>query len=506
LRLTLTVLDLVCRLIEEAARGDPGGPTIVTAVVEDLDRHHKLIEQAVRHAEGAYVDAADAADGVLAGPDMPELERVVRASFTRPGPVSVARVGDQMVASIGGAPASAASASVRETLGIAASLFDAQLQGRSLVAISYRETNLDPFAADEAWGFFSRQLRGIPIGTITSILILVNTPRARYRRFCTPEVSLRYRLEGQRLSERKPWSVDEGNIRRLRSEARGNGVVLFLGAGFSQSSSLPFGNDLRDEAARSLLGSAEARPEELAALLFDRLNSEGRLSPAERALTRPDFARQLTLERVLQEELARTPPSDSPTLRYLADRDAQAVASPARGPLAVHELIRGGAKIVVVTVNFDHLVEAGLPSFRVFAADDEFTEATEHVRQYMSGADGRVPILKIHGTIERPETVVATVNAIAAGLSAAKRSALTELAALDLPWIYVGYSLRDPDVRTVLQSREFQDRPEWWVSPFPVLAVEQFNRDFRPNHDPRRGTFITQGSDAFFESLAAPDH
>lgn len=501
MRQTLDVLDLAHRLIEEAARGETGGPAIVSATVEDLDRHALLFEQAIRHAEGAFVEAAASADGVPEGLRLDDLERVVGGAFTHPGKVTMTRSGGRVIASMDGASTSGASAAVRESLGLATALFDAQLQGHALVAITYRETNLDPFAADEAWSFFARQLRGIPLGTIKSIVVLVNTPKARYRRFCTPDRSLRFRLEGGRLTERKPWSVDAAHIRDLRGHAFADGLVLFLGAGFSHSSQMPFGNELRDEAIRSLVNSRETRSEELAGLLLDRLHSEGRLKVEERALSRSAFAEALTLERVLDEELARLSATASPTLRYVAERDAAATAHPAQGPASFHELVKAGAKVLVLTVNFDHLAEAGLENVRVFADDDEFAEAAAHIRKYLDGSDPRVPILKLHGTIDRPETIVATDNLIFGGIATNKRAALIDLATLRLPWAYVGYSFRDPDIRTVLASNEFQGLSEWWVAPFPVVGTEQFIRDSRPNHDHSKGTYITQGSDAFFAQL-----
>src|SRR5205085_176826 len=120
---------------------------------------------------------------------------------------------------------------------------------------------------------------------------------------------------------------------------------------------------------------------------------------------------------------------------------------------------------------------------------------------------GPIPVLKLHGTIERPDTIVATVDQTLRGLSPAKTSALQALGGLrkTLPWVYVGYSMRDLDLESVLALPMFyRNLDERWVSPFTVPTARQFTERHRVYGNDSLDFWqrsITQTADVFCEEL-----
>jgi hypothetical protein len=167
--------------------------------------------------------------------------------------------------------------------------------------------------------------------------------------------------------------------------------------------------------------------------------------------------------------------------------------------------------LIVVTVNFDQLVEQCVPGqAQVLASDQDFRKCTAYINRYLRDG-GPIPVLKVHGTIDRPETIVATVDATAEGLSPAKTQALRSLTSRAgtcnrrLPWIYIGCSMRDPDLEGLLGQQDFYQRlDEYWVSPFTVATARQFTEKHRVYRD--QPDFwhrsITETADVFMEELA----
>src|SRR5581483_6701042 len=188
-------------------------------------------------------------------------------------------------------------------------------------------------------------------------------------------------------------------------------VVLFLGAGSSASAGIPLGNTYRDRALRDLLDASTGPSDVLVDRFFDYLHDMDRFLPME-ADDRAAFVKSLTLERVLREtfhELGGKPRSSSPVVaEIIQDCDrALSFVRPGRESLQdLAALLRG--RLVLVTVNFDQLIETGLPTDHVVSATpDEFAANLSTLTQYLSGAAKQpVPILKLHGTIERPESLI----------------------------------------------------------------------------------------------------
>jgi hypothetical protein len=134
------------------------------------------------------------------------------------------------------------------------------------------------------------------------------------------------------------------------------------------------------------------------------------------------------------------------------------------------------------TVNFDQLIEAELSTrLRVLATKEELEDSPGVIDEYLGGA-GRIPLVKLHGTIEKPESIVADIEATARGLSPGTSQGLRRLLSSDSPisWVYIGYSMRDPDLNEVFAVPEFSAGAfEKWVSPFPDQSVRDFVEQHR---------------------------
>jgi hypothetical protein len=139
-----------------------------------------------------------------------------------------------------------------------------------------------------------------------------------------------------------------------------------------------------------------------------------------------------------------------------------------------------GRKLIIITVNFDELVEHSQDDrVRVFAADNDFVNAAKYVDDYLNGTEDKVPVLKVHGTLTRPETLVFNIERTEAGLPperiAAVESAFRPRRGGKVPVAYVGASMRDEDLRPLLTSPSHIDNTdEYWVSPLPVPTVKLF--------------------------------
>lgn len=247
-----------------------------------------------------------------------------------------------------------------------------------------------------------------------------------------------------------------------------------------------------------------------------------------------EFVRTLTLERVLREEVHPLAPGEiPPTLADFDQIQQRALASPGASVLQVRRLLALRARIVLLTVNFDNLIEAGarvlgpneldpyeaappgladLPAVRVFVTEADFALFPAYYERYRTGG-GAVPLLKLHGTVDRPETVRANVDVIMPGLGEHAAECLRALlgpAGTATSWTYVGCSMRDLDINAVTATRSFAVGAfERWVAPMADPNVEAFARRVRSPAWKEAGLptelrqrIITQTADTFMTQLA----
>ena len=366
--------------------------------------------------------------------------------------------------------------------------FSSQLRQVEIAVVAYDENTLDASAADAIWQLYCLHLPKHDLGHLRTLVLVCYTANLVPTRHCQKFNSARFVVTPERVSRRREWEVDKQEIRRLGEEAE-NPIVLFLGAGFSSSSQtatgdLPMGNELRDRALRRLVGGFK---DEVDAAAKFRAFCEGRgtLLPGESEMSVAEFQRTLTFERVLHLELAETADELGPTLGRFRDEVEEAKKVPGESLLKLNELLEAGKRLILVTVNLDELVEqvcGGL--VEAFATEESFTVAPAALQAYLDGEDRPAPLLKLHGSLGEPKSIIATVGSVAKGLPGAKTDSLDCLLGASGQerrlWFYVGASMRDRDVLQHVGARRFGERlDEWWVAPVRDQSVEKFIRDSR---------------------------
>jgi hypothetical protein len=199
-------------------------------------------------------------------------------------------------------------------------------------------------------------------------------------------------------------------------------------------------------------------------------------------------------------------------MQYLKNRNAEAILrKKTRLRTALRTITAKKNKLVVVTVNFDTILEDEFGAeAKVFATRADFEEAGNYLDHYLNSG-GALPILKLHGSLDVPGSIVADVDTRSLGLSAGAIEALRRLrnAVRFTPWVYVGVSMRDPDITEVIGGNDFvEGLEELWVAPFPDPAVSAFSEDHRASRwqEAKRAELkqrqITETADSFLSALA----
>ena len=288
-------------------------------------------------------------------------------------------------------------------------------------------------------------------------------------------------------------------------------LVLFLGAGASASAKLPLGNRVRDEALRTLRSGYPGDPIDG---LRELLDQHDRWRTGEQSMQREVFASHLTLERVLREEFFTRLGEDraeSPTVKYLDAACRSALQRSPPGRAALHELCSLLPRLVVATVNFDRQIEEGISvDHEVIATPRAFEAHGELIGRRLSGESAdRIPILKLHGTIDQPDTMIASVDDTTAGFTEPVSRALDTLFQGTLPrhWVWIGCSMRDVDMTAYIRQRTFAQITEWWVDPLPADSLTAWVQEHRwptwPAGVKLEQRLITERADDFLVALLA---
>jgi hypothetical protein len=380
-----------------------------------------------------------------------------------------------------------------------------------VVLLSYPLDGMDSAVARAMW-----DLLGLAISDAPPPRLRVWAPIAEgdvdVRRHCTPANPVRYAVQRDRLIARGAATDLNAAITSLLV-MRDQPLVLFLGAGASASAGISLGDAVRTEALEQVTGHSGSL-DTLVDAFINWVATRDRWRNGEAALTRSQIAEQLTLERVLREEfheLAGLPKRMSRTVTTLiAECEAGLLRVPP-GRQALRELVTELPRLVVATVNFDRLIEDGLGSpSEVLATPAAMAANQPLLLDRLAGTAGAVPILKIHGTIEDPDTLVADIERTELGLPdqvAATLDAMLSAAEGPLTWVWVGCSMRDVDLRAWLRRKDgATEIREWWVDPLPSQSLFAYARHVRASQwatlDQRlRDRLVTETSDTFLTAL-----
>ncbi len=481
---TRDIITLFSHLLDTQHQRPTGAPEVIPLLLGEYDVDLPLVTELCRHA-GAPIVIADGGDepAVLGVPvatdiDVPGALHQLIETLRWDQSLEIANSEDDRVVVRVVGELIPENPGDRNFLGALAALLHKDLAGQSLGVIAYDHDQMDKEARAALWKLLTVDLpaSGGPMPT-NLVVCIGGKDDAQY---LGPGPSLRFAVRQNTLVRRHAWHVSEREIARLADGSEP--IVLFLGAGASFASGLPLGDALRNEALREFLhDKSGAAVPELVRAFFEWVRDNGRLLATEFASNEKIFSDTLTLERVLREVYYEMHGTKVPrVLAEFAVREKAALGSPSKGILALREVMRKRLRVVVVTVNFDRLVEDGMGDcVTVYVTDKEFAKAPKALNSYLATGEGSIPVLKLHGTIDRPETIVVNVEQTALGLSPERSEALAALiGTLDrpTPWIYVGYSMRDPDVLAELAvPRVALGIDERWVAPVIDQNVDRLS-------------------------------
>jgi len=270
--------------------------------------------------------------------------------------------------------------------------------------------------------------------------------------------------------------------------------VLFFGAGVTAEakidgeSNMPLGDDLKRIAIQSVLDPNEQEKqrfelEDLTERFKDWLVKCDRLIPGE---TRENA--QITLERVLREELTFVDPSRSKTLNNL--KRIQDLSQPHIGYQYVKQIINKGYRPIIITTNYDNLLERMLGKETLeYCRAAEFVDKESELLDYLQKKDDKIPVLKIHGSLSKPESIRESVNntfVLPIEINTVLTSVFTgsvNTTGSSVPTFFSGYSFRDIDVVHFFSNPQIKNKmTPYIVNPSPSSTVRDFFYSLNPSH------------------------
>lgn len=533
------LFDLVAEAADMHELSEVGSVTVVPVVVveDDLGPAKLAFRALCRQQDGVFLDAEADQDGDISfsGPvertanadRVTTLEATLRTRLPvertvvvaeqseEPGKVDVQLLRDGVLAEV-------TNKGDLTVLAVARALAGQAMDSRELAVLAWSDHRVDREWIPRLWELAVAQMEGVPHSTLRTLIVLVQASSIDVRQHCHQESGMQLALEWGRFISRTSARHLASRVKALAEVAKP--VTFFLGAGFSASSRLPLGDTLRDSAIYRLMGrDDDPPPSDVLAADFRRFLSQDYkdlLNQTERHMTPQQWARHLTLERVVKIETELI--GDSQTLAEFEDLNEQALTHVGAAPRDLARILaRHGNRVILTGVNFDTIVEheatAADVQLKVFASDAEFETAPAYLADYLNGQADAVPYLKLHGTIDRPETCVASDDQVDGGLSTARRAAIQAIFhqsadALPIPWLYVGASMRDRDLEGLFLEEQFvRSVDETWVTPYlpPTIQLfvdregvrEKVWRDTGRRHLTTRA--ITEQADHFFDRLSA---
>jgi hypothetical protein len=488
------------------AAGRADAPLLLAVCIDERERLQPLLAEVLRATDGLLVDAnafGDTVEFVGDPADVAALADAVSAALADANALTDAadtlrlEVDAGEIRIVGASTYSAASRAQQALRSLLVSLFAVALRANDLAALIYPDDALDAEHKEIVWRLLMRLPQLLGRAPASTLVVIAGDAELQFGLHCAGDPSLRWRVSDEGLQTRHPRTRDRLAVVELARLDRAHAplVMLMLGAGAS-AGYLPLGNAVRDRALEHRTGTPVDRHNyaDVAATFYAELCEQPhRLLPGERDGGVEHFIARLTLERVLREERHHERTALTTTLQWFDRQHTDALkridAERAAGTLAsdpLVRLLRTRTRIVLVTVNFDQVIEAKAGGgVRAFITEEGLRELPAYLDQYTAGHDLPVPLIKAHGDIPNPETIVADVNLTRAGLARHVHDALHDLRRRLLdqqvaPLWHVGYSMRDLDLEDYWGDASFADRAnERWVAPLPDPAVVRFIEDKR---------------------------
>lgn len=482
---TLSLIQHI--LHDHQAGGDD--PQLIACMHPDISQEVELLGSAVSRYAGQlfYLSAEDSEWVDPPGPISEARRDIVIGIISSiadafPGIPDVQLVDGRVVADVAARGNQPIEPSLRPILRAVAVISSAALETLEITVIAASLVDADERRRELLWRLLTPQPDYLGLTghkTIVSVLSGKTDPDRDYAR----ATHVKYVAREDRILKRA--SNETPALRTLKKEQ--GPIVLFLGAGASASAGMSLGDTYRTIALRDLLGEANTTLG-LEERFFQYLqDGNDRFIGDERA-QRATFLQNLTLERVLREtfhELGERTRAQTTIISTIANDSEKALQFQTRGRTALQQLIKDyPGRLIVMTVNFDQLIEAGVETETlVVRTPEEFKAGHASIKAYVEGDQTRpVPILKLHGSIESPDTLIATIDSTATGLHADIRAVLDTIVHTTdqpTPWVWVGCSMRDLDVNDWVRGLADNDLDQWWADPFPGASLDRFIADSR---------------------------
>jgi hypothetical protein len=358
-------------------------------------------------------------------------------------------------------------------------------EGHNVVGFLYSPDSLDATNKEKLNEYFCRVIgETYPNAGLVVFVRTRNVDEAMY----LPPVNLVGALEFDGFIPIMPASDTMNNIRQCcGSIKKENPVIFFLGAGCASEANIPMGPDLCRKALEQLLcRSPEDSYDEIEQQFWEHVATRNRWLPGEREIRDKGGRPPLTFERVIREQISQHGHAEAPIIEYLSKITEK--STPSSGHLAVAQTIQSGYKILIVTTNYDSLIEQALGSYglKSFAVYDEETagKSLELIKSYLRGKSDIVPIVKLHGTIDLPPTISASVEdttslkpMIRGVFSMIVEGPMHKSIEIQerIPVVFFGYAFRDVDIQKVLYEKDTLDGMDCWVvDPLPRSPIYRF--------------------------------
>lgn len=511
-------LRLLSDLIADHRADRGGGALLLPCLHEELEKDIHLLRAGAQRCGGTlfFLNSADDEWELPKGPISADRSALVEGMFEAAGEALPARViveqVDQGIRVRLDGDNKSVEPSLSPILRAAAVIASSAYDEFDLVLMAAMVAPTDPKRRELLWNLLTIDPIDLAIeGKPTTIVPIFGAnldPETDYLR--TPAV--RYVVRWDRVIRRS--SVNQIHAIETIANLNDRPLVLFLGAGASASAGIPLGNTYRDLALKGLVGHHEDGYA-AAEAFFDLLHERQHFLLGETE-SRATFASDLTLERVLLEtfsDLGFRPRTDAAVIQELVRDCGSALDYVRPGRKAIRDLaarLRG--RLIIITVNFDQLIEEDLGvDYSVYYRPEHYRERLSDLVSYVGGDANRpIPILKLHGSIQDPESLIATIDTTSAGLHEDVLTALNNVLKATrrpLKWVWIGCSMRDRDMNLWLGGLAANALDEWWVDPLPGKALDDFFATHRASRWSSKrqnlsDRLIIDSADGFLRALA----